>query len=410
VTFPQWFYIIYLFMIGSCVGSFLNVVVYRLPRGQSIVSPPSRCPKCEHRLAWFDNIPIFGWIFLGGKCRYCRAPISARYPIIEAVTGSLFSLIYIAIFIGHFGPFIAEYDHNELMSVQRMSALSADWPIFGLYLVTAAALLAASLIDAELYLIPPGIPIVISVVALLVHTIADHVGLPGALVTGPAGLALAAGTGLGLLLSFVLLKLRILPLSFPEGAGPLEIDKINQKHNDEPLPELTGWQVRKEIAKEFLFLTPPVLLGLMAVLLQLNGSPLHSLFVSVSHISWLSGFLGSILGGLVGGGIVWAVRVVGSFVVGREAMGLGDVDLMFAAGCVLGPGPAIAAFFIGPFLAVPVNLVRMLLKSRHELPYGPYLSMAIVIVMLFYFPFYHYYRTNVGPAYAGFGEMLRQLL
>ena len=77
-------YIIFVFAIGACVGSFLNVVVWRLPRDESLVTPPSRCPKCGHRLAWFDNLPIVGWIFLRGKCRYCKQPISPRYPIVEA--------------------------------------------------------------------------------------------------------------------------------------------------------------------------------------------------------------------------------------------------------------------------------------------------------------------------------------
>src|ERR1700677_3289176 len=100
---PDWFYILFLFAVGACVGSFLNVVVYRLPRGMSIVSPPSRCPECETPLRRFYNIPVFGWIFLRGKCRYCHKPISARYPIIEAITGSLFIFYYVMFFMLHVG-------------------------------------------------------------------------------------------------------------------------------------------------------------------------------------------------------------------------------------------------------------------------------------------------------------------
>src|SRR6478735_1334247 len=97
-------YIIFFFALGACVGSFLNVVAWRLPRGEGLVTPPSHCPKCNHHLAWFDNIPVFGWIALGGKCRYCHASISARYPIIEAITGLLFVLYYLALFVWHMGP------------------------------------------------------------------------------------------------------------------------------------------------------------------------------------------------------------------------------------------------------------------------------------------------------------------
>jgi leader peptidase (prepilin peptidase)/N-methyltransferase len=78
---------------GACIGSFLNVVIYRLPLGQSIVSPPSRCPKCGYQLRWHDNLPIFGWVLLGGRCRKCKNPISIQYPIVELVTALLFVLV-----------------------------------------------------------------------------------------------------------------------------------------------------------------------------------------------------------------------------------------------------------------------------------------------------------------------------
>jgi len=78
---------------GLCFGSFLNVVIFRLPLGQSLNHPPSRCMKCGYRLRWRDNIPILSWVFLGGKCRNCRAPISMQYPIVELVTALLFVLV-----------------------------------------------------------------------------------------------------------------------------------------------------------------------------------------------------------------------------------------------------------------------------------------------------------------------------
>lgn len=78
---------------GACIGSFLNVVIYRVPLGQSIVSPPSRCPKCGNRLPWYDNLPIFGWVLLGGRCRQCKNPISIQYPIVELITALLFVLV-----------------------------------------------------------------------------------------------------------------------------------------------------------------------------------------------------------------------------------------------------------------------------------------------------------------------------
>ncbi len=83
----------YALLMGLCVGSFLNVVIDRLPLGQSLVSPRSRCTKCGYELRWYDNVPVLSWAWLGGRCRQCRAPISAQYPIVEIVTALLFVLV-----------------------------------------------------------------------------------------------------------------------------------------------------------------------------------------------------------------------------------------------------------------------------------------------------------------------------
>jgi leader peptidase (prepilin peptidase)/N-methyltransferase len=80
-------------VLGLCVGSFLNVCIYRLPRGQSIMSPPSRCPQCGRSLRWFDNIPVLSWLALRGQCGQCGAPISMRYPVIEIVTALVWLLV-----------------------------------------------------------------------------------------------------------------------------------------------------------------------------------------------------------------------------------------------------------------------------------------------------------------------------
>lgn len=82
------------FILGASIGSFLNVVVYRLPAGLSLVHPPSRCPKCMHRLGKRENMPVLGWLLLKGRCRHCKAPISARYPLVEALAGILFVITF----------------------------------------------------------------------------------------------------------------------------------------------------------------------------------------------------------------------------------------------------------------------------------------------------------------------------
>jgi len=83
-------FIIFFGFIGLAVGSFLNVVIIRVPKGESISLPASHCVTCKHPLKWYHNIPIFSWVFLGGKCAFCKEKISIQYPIIEAVTTFIF--------------------------------------------------------------------------------------------------------------------------------------------------------------------------------------------------------------------------------------------------------------------------------------------------------------------------------
>lgn len=84
----------FVFIIGACIGSFLNVCIYRIPRGESIVLPASRCPHCKTPIRWYDNIPILSWFILKGKCRVCKNPINIRYPIIELLTAVLFVITW----------------------------------------------------------------------------------------------------------------------------------------------------------------------------------------------------------------------------------------------------------------------------------------------------------------------------
>jgi leader peptidase (prepilin peptidase)/N-methyltransferase len=88
--YPTPFFIVFLTLWGLCIGSFLNVCIHRLPLRQSVVSPGSRCPHCGYALTWRDNIPLVSYALLAGRCRSCRAPISMRYPFVEALTAAIF--------------------------------------------------------------------------------------------------------------------------------------------------------------------------------------------------------------------------------------------------------------------------------------------------------------------------------
>lgn len=87
------------FVFGCCIGSFLNVCIWRVPRGMSIVSPPSHCPNCGHEIRPWENIPLLSWIFLGGKCSGCHKPITIRYFLVELMVGLLYALIFLTVIV-----------------------------------------------------------------------------------------------------------------------------------------------------------------------------------------------------------------------------------------------------------------------------------------------------------------------
>ena len=96
-----------IFIFGTMIGSFLNVVIYRIPKGESIVFPSSKCQSCQTPLKWWHNIPMISWIFLGGKCYFCHEKISAQYPVVEFLTGIIFLMLYLKLGLVWYLPFAA---------------------------------------------------------------------------------------------------------------------------------------------------------------------------------------------------------------------------------------------------------------------------------------------------------------
>jgi len=96
-----------IFIFGAMIGSFLNVVIYRIPKGESIVFPASKCQSCQTPLKWWHNIPIFSWLFLRGKCYFCHEKISVQYPIVEFLTGIIFAVLYFKLGLVWYLPFVA---------------------------------------------------------------------------------------------------------------------------------------------------------------------------------------------------------------------------------------------------------------------------------------------------------------
>ncbi len=414
--------ILFLFAIGACVGSFLNVVVWRLPRNESLVSPPSHCPRCQHKLAWYDNVPVFGWIMLRGRCRYCREPISIRYPIVEFITGLLFVFYYVMIYLLHWGPcLLLQNPEGDITGMMRLGPVIDNWPLLALYLLMISALLAASLIDAELFIIPLGIPWLMALAGVVIHAWIDRPTLPGALNLSPSIAALSAGAGLGLLISYLIWLAGKMPLSFPQGEPLLETERDyceqeiaqaraeGRPESEIPTlpPPYSPGRIRLEISKELLFLVPPVLLGLVAVLVYAHVPSLGQRWTTlIQSQDWLSGLLGALFGGLIGALVIWMTRILGTIGFGRVAMGMGDVHLMFGIGAILGAGPAVIVFFLAPFFGLLIAVYMLLTGTRRELPYGPYLSLAAAFVLLFYCEIAAY----LTPGAQGFMIILHNLL
>ena len=96
-----------MFIFGTMIGSFLNVVIYRIPKGENIAFPASHCQHCKTPLKWYHNIPLFSWLFLKGKCAFCHEPIAKQYPIVELITGILFAALYLKLGLVWYLPFVA---------------------------------------------------------------------------------------------------------------------------------------------------------------------------------------------------------------------------------------------------------------------------------------------------------------
>ena len=151
-----------LFAIGTVVGSFLNVCIYRIPWQKSVVWPDSRCPKCLHSIAARDNVPIVSWLALRGACRHCGLPIAARYPAVEALVGLLFAGAYISYVA--FGPRSYWGEMPAFLAI-----------VLCYHLILVALLVAATFIDYDLMTIPDEITVTGIVLGIALGTVFPEV-------------------------------------------------------------------------------------------------------------------------------------------------------------------------------------------------------------------------------------------
>jgi leader peptidase (prepilin peptidase) / N-methyltransferase len=179
-----WLFASYVFALGAMIGSFLNVVIHRYPREESIVFPASRCPHCSSRIRPYDNVPIFAWLWLRGKCRDCRAPIDARYPLVELAN----ALFYLAVY-------------------QRTGVSWGFIPIAALVSMTIVLIY----IDLEIQILPdvidlPGIIIGLAIGALHLGALYPDLILARTLLDSVTGALLGAGGLLAIALAYKLVR------------------------------------------------------------------------------------------------------------------------------------------------------------------------------------------------------------
>ena len=341
---PFHFWSVVLFVFGTMVGSFLNVVIHRLPRNESIVSPPSHCPHCQYSIPWYLNVPLFTWLFLRGKCRNCQAPISVRYFLVELLTGGLFLAAWLK--YGGVSPLLA-------LSVCLFLAI----------------LLASSFIDIEHFIIPDELTIGGIVVGLLtslaVPQLQHTYDRAAAMRTSFFGMLIGAGV--------IYLILRIGKLAF--GRQNFQIPEGGLVHFNETSLSLPD----QEIPYEDIFYRDGDVIRFHAKTLELPEMCHWNVDVEMSAKE------------LKVGETTYDPATVGMMVVNtesiavpREAMGFGDVKFMAAIGAFVGGPASVICLMLGSVVGAIISVGALMLRSKEvqgKVPFGPYLALGAVVWM-----------------------------
>jgi len=372
-------------LMGACVGSFLNVIVYRVPRGESLVSPPSHCPACGHLIPAWQNVPVLAWLFLRGRCHFCRAPIAVRYPLVELSAALLFTATWLVVF-------------RE----------GLPWVSLVRHCVFLAALLAVSLTDLDCRLVPnvvtfPAMAWALATAALLPSTAV----LPGSLVDGsfqpgmvtaglealvlePAGILLGERgravlesgsglvTGIALLWAFRFVSQTIWGSRTRRATSPVpflltpERFRLGDQY-DGPLPA---------------FLPPSfetVRFQADSICLRSRGQAEDSRIPGRAEVAFS---LAEVNIGARSIPLAEIERIEGetaTWTFSREVLGWGDVKLVGVCGAFLGPDACVFVIMLGALGASLAGLTVLAVRRRGGivLPFAPFLAGAAAIWFFF---------------------------
>lgn len=369
---------------GSLVGSFANVVIWRLPRGASIVFPGSHCPKCERRLGPLDLVPVLSWVVLRGRCRSCGQPISPRYPLVELLFAVMFALVVLR------WPGL-EYAGGTL-----------------LLLVVLSMLMMAALIDVDHYVLPDSL----TLPALPLVVLAAYLARGAGILPGPSDAFVGVLVGAGVLVLINRIGALVLRrfADTEERLWPLSLDQVN-------IAALAGviggvWVgcaagalsvIVNVVTRKTIRLPEPLVYGLWLAALTLT-------FASFALPTY-DAFAGSVMAAgfwALAGAVYWWIHdlVTGEtkpLVASADsaqakdpakaatpgddepvAMGFGDVKLAAVIGGFLGWENLLVALFLAVFVGAVGGLVgRLLLGGKRAIPFGPYLLAGGLLALFF---------------------------
>jgi prepilin signal peptidase PulO-like enzyme (type II secretory pathway) len=355
IELPFAYYIFFAFIFGLMIGSFLNVVIHRVPLDESIVFPGSHCPVCGKPIRPFDNIPLVSYALLRGRCRSCSARISPIYPLVEILTALLFAVIV--------------YKTGANRGVPLNMAF-------------ACIMLALVMIDARYFLLPNAITYPGFIFAIAAATVRGGWGMSAAsdfdlLIPIPGFDPWWAAFIGGLLIALAAAGFRLL--------DRLDLILFNKYFEWAEMNEESpgGRDVEDPRRKTRATVIIGSLIAVIWAVTVIKFYPNERFDFEDAYYALLSASVGAFLGGV----LIWGLRAVYFYVRGVEGMGLGDVKMIAISGAFLGWRGVIGVMLISSILGVVAGIV-LAIRSRRgletALPYGVCLGIASLIVMLIY--------------------------